>query len=100
MATQNEPFVGDWYRDIEGKTFEIVAMDESANTVELQYFDGDVEEVELDDWLGMELEAIAAPEDWSGPYDNIVAEDFGDTEKVMHPEEWGGPLDELDREEH
>lgn len=97
MSNKFEPFVGDWYRNIEGKTFEVVAIDESGKTVEIQYFDGDLAELDLEDWRELEIIAIDEPEDWSGPYDNIVADDYGDTDSVMHPEEWGNPLGELDR---
>ena len=72
MST-HPPMIGDWYSLRGGELFEVVAVDESAGTVEVQYFDGTVEEIELDDWYGQcstgEIEEAEAPEDWTGSVD-------------------------------
>lgn len=96
MTMLNEPTVGDWYGDTEDKIFEIVALDTDTNTIEIQYFDGAVEDIDIDDWYEMELESVAEPEDWSGPFDNVVRDDLGDTDFVRHPEDWSSPFDNLD----
>ena len=44
------PEVGNWFRRIDGSTFEIVAVDEGDGTIELQHFDGTLEEIDLDAW--------------------------------------------------
>jgi hypothetical protein len=73
-----DPIVGNWYQNLETQTeFEVVAFDEDTQTVEIQYFDGEVEELDLDAWHDMPLEAIEAPEDWSGPFDEIDPDDLG-----------------------
>lgn len=63
------PQVGSWYRRLDGRLFEVVAVDDEELTVELQDFDGTIGEVDFDRWHGMELERAAAPEDYSGPLD-------------------------------
>ena len=63
------PDVGSWYRRLDGRLFEVVAVDDEALTVELQYFDGTIGEMDFDLWHGLELEPAAAPEDYSGPLD-------------------------------
>ena len=93
------PEVGAWYRDSRGRRFEVVAFDEDAALVEVQYFDGDVSELDLDVWRQTVIEQIAAPEDWTGPFDDLESDDLGDTEQPMRPEDWDGPWNELDREE-
>ena len=99
MATELDPRVGTWYRDSEsGRVFEVVAIDEDDGTIEIQYFESEVEELDVDNWYEQSLDAIAAPEDWSGPFDDLVLDDFGDTEEPMHPEQWGSPLDDFDGE--
>ena len=45
-----KPTIGNWYRILGGDSFEIVAFDEDDGTIELQYFDGTVEEMDLEDW--------------------------------------------------
>jgi hypothetical protein len=68
-----QPGIGDWYRLSGGELFEVIAVDEADATVEVQYFDGTLEEMELDDWLAQSASgAIAAaepPEDYRGTLD-------------------------------
>lgn len=92
------PTIGSWYEDQRKRRFEVVAFDEEAELVEIQYFDGDVSELELDDWRERVVAEIAAPEDWAGAYDGVESDEMGDTEKPMHPEDWDGPWNELDQE--
>ncbi len=99
MATEMDPVIGVWYRDSEsGRLFEVVAIDEDDGTVEVQYFESEVEEIDIDSWYELTLEPAAEPEDWSGPFDDLVSDDFGDTEEPMHPEHWGSPLDDVEGE--
>jgi hypothetical protein len=65
--------IGDWYSLRGGELFEVVAVDDASSTVEVQYFDGTVEEIELDDWHAQcaagEIEEAEPPEDWTGSVD-------------------------------
>ena len=67
------PGVGEWYRLSGGDLLEVVAFDAADGTIEVQYFDGTVEEMELADWRTQfsagEIEEVDAPEDWSGSVD-------------------------------
>ena len=69
MATEFEPRVGDWYRTITGDNFEIVALDLDDDTLEIQYFDGMIEELDMDTWSELNIVPIEPPEDWSGSLD-------------------------------
>src|ERR1700691_295138 len=68
-----QPEIGSWYRRRGGESFEVVAVDEDDSTFEVQYFDGTVEEMDLDDWEARrssgEIADAEAPEDWSGSVD-------------------------------
>jgi hypothetical protein len=72
MSAQ-QPEIGAWYRLRGGETFEVVAIDEDDGTIELQSFDGTVEEMDIEDWTTQrangEIETAEAPEDWSGSVD-------------------------------
>ncbi len=67
------PGIGEWYRLRGGELLEVVAFDEAEATIEVQYFDGTVEEFDLDDWRSQRasgaIEEAEAPEDWSGSVD-------------------------------
>ena len=68
-----QPAIGEWYRTPSGDIFEVVAVDDSDGTVEVQHFDGTVEEYDLDDWMMQrsrgEIEDGEPPEDPNGSYD-------------------------------
>src|SRR5215207_11147543 len=62
-----DPIVGDWYSS-HGQLFEVVALDEHERLVEVQHADGDLEEMDLDDWAtrcraGSLVQADAPAED-------------------------------------
>lgn len=96
MSMVQLPSIGDWYKDESGNIFEVVAFDEDEGSIEIQYFDGAVEELDSDAWEELALEAVEAPEDWSGSLD-IEREDYGvDLETNTHLD-WGNPLDEFER---
>lgn len=83
-----DPIIGNWYRNEEtGNDFEVVALDEDAQTVEIQYFDGELEELDLDAWYELPLEAIEPPEDWSGPFDEMETDDLGYDEEELSDED-------------
>jgi hypothetical protein len=81
--------------------FRVIAFDDSDATIELQHFDGDIEEVSLIVWRTMDLEVAEAPEDWTGPMDDIEPDDLGySSETVMSNEDWSAPLQEVRRDQH
>jgi len=100
--TVPQPAIGEWYRQHGEQLFEVVAVDEDSGTVEVQYFDGTVEEFELSDWNEQwksgAIEPAEAPEDWSGSVD-VDAEsessagiDAIDTDRRLN----AGSLEDLD----
>lgn len=89
MPIEQAPIIDQWYRHLDkGRQFQVTAVDEAEGTVEVQYFDGDVEELDLDGWHQLELEPIEPPEDWTGPMDDVEHDDLGYTETDMTEEEW------------
>jgi len=94
MPTELLPAIGNWYKSILGDTFEVVAYDSEEETVEIQYFDGTVEELDIDDWQEMVLIPAAEPEDWSGSMD-LDLEDYGVDLEAGSFDDWSNPLDRL-----
>lgn len=91
-----DPIVGNWYRNLEtSDDFEVVAVDDDAQTVEIQYFGGELEELDLDAWYELVLEGIEPPDDWSGPFDDLEPEDLDDGGMPRSPRNRGDPLDEV-----
>jgi hypothetical protein len=90
------PVVGQWYRGGTNELFEVVAIDDQDQTIEIQYFDGTVTEVDFDSWneqlLDDLIDSADAPEDWSGAVD-VETEDldreFEDNARSL----WSTPFD-------
>lgn len=78
MSTDYDPIPGAWYKDLdkEGEFF-VVEVYEDDDIVEIQHYDGDIEEIETDAWYDMNIESIEPPEDWVGPFDGIEVDDLG-----------------------
>lgn len=102
MRTFLDPIIGNWYRHLDkGQMFRVIAFDADDATIELQHFDGDIEEVSLVAWGTMDLEVSEAPEDWTGPIDDIERDDLGySSETVMSEDDWCAPLQEVRRDKH
>lgn len=68
-----QPNIGDWYSLRSGASFEVVAYDADDGTVEIQHFDGTIEEMDIEDWDAQSEEGalveVDPPEDWSGSVD-------------------------------
>jgi hypothetical protein len=96
MTTEADPIVGIWYmRPDNGLKFQVVAVDEGESVIEIQYFDGDIEELDLDDWYQMELEQIESPEDISGALDVSELDDLGSSITDTEPGDWDSQAQEL-----
>ena len=59
MAREYEPAVGQWYENIdENESFRVLSVDEDAELVEIEYLDGDIEEIDLETWHELDLDKI------------------------------------------
>ena len=98
-----QPSIGNWYRQKEGGTlFEVVAYDDDDGTIEIQYFDGTVEEMDTEDWESQwadrALEAAEPPEDWTGSVDVESSDDSATGSDISGDETMlrASPLDGID----
>jgi hypothetical protein len=87
------PEIGQWYlHQDKGEMFLVTAFDDEARTIEIQNFDGDVDEIEAETWSTLPLERASEPEDWSGPVDDVEVDDLGYSETDMQAADWLEPL--------
>jgi len=91
-----DPIVGNWYESREGQVFEVVACDNDDHTIEVQHFDGTLEEFDDDGWAALMPQETEAPEDWTGSLD-VEPEDHDEDEMAALPG-WLG-AGHLDRDE-
>jgi hypothetical protein len=66
VSRDYEPVPGQWYENLEEEEpFRVLSMDEDSELVEIEYLDGDIEEIDLETWHEMDLELTQEPEGWA-----------------------------------
>jgi hypothetical protein len=84
--------IGQWYaRSDKGEMFQVTGLDAHNRTIEIQTFDGDVDEIDEDEWTALPLTRTEPPEDWTGPVD-VDKADLDNTDTEMTPQDWAAPL--------
>jgi hypothetical protein len=87
VSRDYEPVRGQWYENLEEEEqFRVLSVDEDSELIEIEYLDGDIEELDLEAWHEMDLERIQEPEGWSDD----------DEEESDEDEEWDEEDDEDD----
>lgn len=94
--TVHDPAIGRWFKRPNGTTFEVVAIDEDAATIEIQLFDGTIDEIDVAAWPELFVVEVAPPEDWSGSVD-MDPEDYVGKNENEQPTGYQDPLDFLDK---
>lgn len=85
--------IGQWYRHLDkGESFLVTGYDDESRTIEIQSFDGDLDEIEEEAWAAMPLALAEQPEDWTGPVDDVEVDDLGYSETDMKGSDWREPL--------
>ncbi len=76
MAREYEPVVGQWYENVdENESFRVLSVDEDAELIEIEYLDGDIEEIDLETWREIDLDKIEEPEGWSASHEENKEEE-------------------------
>lgn len=79
MSRDYEPVPGQWYENLEEEEqFRVLSVDEDSELLEIEYLDGDIEEIDLETWHEMDLDRISEPEGWSESDDEDDAEEDED----------------------
>jgi hypothetical protein len=99
VSRDYEPVPGQWYENLEEEeSFRVLSVDEDSERLEIEYLDGDIEELDLETWREMDLERIEEPEGWSES-DDDEAEDDDEWEEEEEEEEDEDDEDEDDWDE-
>ena len=85
MARDYDPVQGQWYEDLEeNEIFKVLSVNPDEEIIEVQYENGDIEEIDLDTWHELDLERAEEPEGWASDED----EDEEDEEEDFDDEDW------------
>ena len=99
MGRDYEPVAGQWYENVEeDDSFRVLSVDPDAELVEIEYLDGDIEEIDLDTWHEMDLERIEEPEGWAADDDEDEEEDEEEDEDEDEDDDWDEDDDEDDED--
>ncbi len=88
------PEIGSWYRGIDNCLFEVVALDDSEDTIEVQYADGDVTEYDRDSWGLLCVNIISDLGVGIRFYDEVIEENI--VPDQMKPISWDNVIADVD----
>ncbi len=90
MGREHDPVRGQWYENLEDDDlFQVLSVDEDAELIEIQYVDGDIEEIDYDTWQELDLEPTDEPEGWVGSEDEEDDEDDEDEDDWDDDDRYG-----------
>ena len=100
MARDYDPVQGQWYEDLEeNEIFRVLSVDPYEEIIEVQYENGDIEEIDLDTWHELDLERAQEPEGWASDdeeEDDEEEEDEEDWDEDEDDDDWDDDDEDLD----
>lgn len=98
MARDYDPVQGKWYEDLEeNEVFKVLSVDPDQELVEVQYENGDIEEIDLDTWHELDLEQAEEPEGWASEQEGEEEEE--EEEEEEDEDDWDEDDDDWDDDE-
>ena len=100
MSRDYEPVPGQWYENVEEEeSFRVLTVDEDSELVEIEYLDGDIEEIDIEAWHEMDLERTEEPEGWAKSQEEEEEEEDEDEEDDDWDEDDDEDDDDADEDE-
>jgi hypothetical protein len=100
VSREYAPTPGKWYENKEEEeTFRVLSVDEDDELVEIEYVDGEIEELDLDTWHELDLELTEEPEGWADSQeedDDEEDDDFDDEDDEDEDDDDDDDDDDLD----
>jgi hypothetical protein len=99
VSRDYEPVPGQWYENLEDEeSFRVLTVDEDSELVEIEYLDGEIEEIDLETWHEMDLEKTTEPEGWAKS-DEDDDEEEEEEDEEDEDDDWDDDEDEDDDED-
>jgi hypothetical protein len=91
LSRDYEPEPGQWYEDLDREeSFRVVSVDPDEALVRIQWLDGEIEDLDVDEWHELDLELAAEPEGW--------VDDEAEDEEEEDDEDWDDEDDDEDED--
>jgi len=100
VSRDYEPVPGQWYENLEDEeSFRVLTVDEDSELVEIEYLDGEIEEIDLETWHEMDLEQTEEPEGWAKSDEEDEDEEEEEDEDDDDDDDWDDDEDDEDDED-
>jgi hypothetical protein len=97
VSRDYEPVRGQWYENLEDEeSFRVLKVDEDSELVQIEYLDGEIEEIDLETWHEMDLEQTDEPEGWGEAEEGEDEEEEEDDEDEDEDDDWDDDEDDED----
>lgn len=89
------PEIYQWYQHQDkGQQFYVTGIDMESRTIQVQNFDGSIDEVSFIDWNDLDVVLCSEPENWAGALDVDEPENLGTAITDTSKEDWKDPAKE------
>jgi segregation and condensation protein B len=96
VSRDYDPEQGQWYEDLDREeVFKVLSVDPDDEILRIQWLDGEVEEIDLDDWAEMDLELAEEPEGWADEDEDEEVDDEDEEED----EDWDDEDEDEDEDD-
>jgi hypothetical protein len=100
VSRDYEPAPGQWYENLEDEeSFRVLTVDEDSELVEIEYLDGEIEEIDLETWHEMDLEQTEEPEGWAESDEDEDEEEEEEDEEDEDDDDWDEDEDDEDEDD-
>jgi hypothetical protein len=101
VSRDYEPVPGQWYENLEDEeSFRVLTVDEDSELVEIEYLDGEIEEIDLETWHEMDLDQTEEPEGWAeSDEDDEDEEEEEEDEEDEDDDDWDEDEDDEDEDD-
>jgi hypothetical protein len=100
VSRDYEPVPGQWYENLEDEeSFRVLTVDEDSELVEIEYLDGEIEEIDLETWHEMDLDRTEEPEGWAESDEDEDEEEEEEEEEDEDDDDWDEDEDDEDEDD-
>jgi hypothetical protein len=97
VSRDYEPKPGQWYENLEEEdSFRVLSVDEDSELIEIEYVDGEIEEIDVEAWHEMDLELTEVPEGWSEAEEDDDEDEEEEEDEDEEDDDWDDDDDDDD----
>lgn len=91
---KDDPVVGAWYETEDGEVFKVLNFEASSGSVEIEYDDGAVDELDIDEWHELDAEKVESSDEDEDEDDIEDLDEDDDVEELDEDDDFEEEEDE------